>query len=88
MVRRPIEELRSRVAERAPVSFIWMLVLSIVQSNLPETEGAPPVVLGEMRSATAKTTVTFYAHYDGQPVDARAWSSRLRPLKRELSPDE
>jgi len=37
--------------------------------------GAPPVVFGSLKSAGAKRTVIFYAHYDGQPVTPSQWSS-------------
>lgn len=40
--------------------------------NIP---GAPPVVLGELRSPQAKFTLAFYAHYDGQPVEASRWAT-------------
>ncbi len=35
----------------------------------------PPVVFGELKTAGASRTVVFYAHYDGQPVDPREWST-------------
>lgn len=38
-------------------------------------DGAPPLVVGELRTAGAQTTIAFYAHYDGQPVDPARWSS-------------
>ena len=34
----------------------------------------PPVVYGEYNSPGAKQTIIFYAHYDGQPVDLKAWT--------------
>ncbi len=46
-----------------------------VRTRLLEHPGAPPVVLGELPSPGAARTVVFYAHYDGQPVDAAAWKS-------------
>ncbi len=39
-----------------------------------EVAGAPPAIYGELRAPGAERTVVFYAHYDGQPVDAAAWS--------------
>jgi len=33
-----------------------------------------PVVLAERRAAGASRTLTFYFHYDGQPVDPREWT--------------
>ena len=43
---------------------------------LPETIATPgsPVVLAERRVPNATRTLTFYFHYDGQPVDARDWT--------------
>lgn len=41
--------------------------------DLLEAEGASPVVFGELPSAGAKSTVVFYAHYDGQPAEAKQW---------------
>ena len=37
--------------------------------------GAPPAVFGSLKTAGAKRTVIFYAHYDGQPVTPAQWSS-------------
>jgi acetylornithine deacetylase/succinyl-diaminopimelate desuccinylase-like protein len=35
----------------------------------------PPVIFGSRRTAGAKRTVIYYAHYDGQPVTPSQWSS-------------
>jgi len=35
----------------------------------------PPVVYGEWKTRGAVRTVIFYAHYDGQPVDPKAWTA-------------
>jgi acetylornithine deacetylase/succinyl-diaminopimelate desuccinylase-like protein len=35
---------------------------------------APPAVYGEWNVPNAKRTIVFYAHYDGQPTDPRAWT--------------
>jgi len=35
----------------------------------------PPVVYGEWMTPGAAKTVIFYAHYDGQPVDPKQWST-------------
>jgi acetylornithine deacetylase/succinyl-diaminopimelate desuccinylase-like protein len=56
-------------------AIVRLLQARHIRTSLLEAEGAPPVVLGELPSSLAKTTVTFYAHYDGQPVDAKAWST-------------
>lgn len=36
--------------------------------------GAPPALYGEIRTPGATRTILLYAHYDGQPVDAAAWT--------------
>jgi acetylornithine deacetylase/succinyl-diaminopimelate desuccinylase-like protein len=41
--------------------------------QLPTAEGRGPVVFGELDSPGAQHTILFYAHYDGQPVDAEKW---------------
>jgi acetylornithine deacetylase/succinyl-diaminopimelate desuccinylase-like protein len=46
-----------------------------IDTRLLELPGAPPVVFGELNTPGAKSTVTFYAHYDGQPVDPAQWQS-------------
>src|SRR5207244_11521800 len=43
---------------------------------LPEriaTSGSP-VVLAERRAPNVRRTITFYFHYDGQPVDPTEWT--------------
>jgi acetylornithine deacetylase/succinyl-diaminopimelate desuccinylase-like protein len=46
-----------------------------VASRLVSVEGANPVVFGEIRTPGASRTLVFYAHYDGQPLDAAAWAT-------------
>jgi acetylornithine deacetylase/succinyl-diaminopimelate desuccinylase-like protein len=41
--------------------------------ELPTAEGRGPVVFGELDSPDAQHTILFYAHYDGQPIDAENW---------------
>ena len=45
------------------------------------TPGIPPVIYGEVLVPGAKKTITFYAHYDGQPVNARQWAEGIEPFK-------
>jgi acetylornithine deacetylase/succinyl-diaminopimelate desuccinylase-like protein len=61
-----------------------------VKSQLLEVAGAPPVVYGELTVPGAKRTVVFYAHYDGQPADARQWqgSPPWEPSFRGGDPNE
>jgi acetylornithine deacetylase/succinyl-diaminopimelate desuccinylase-like protein len=37
--------------------------------------GAPPAVYGELLTPNATHTYVFYAHYDGQPVDPKEWTT-------------
>lgn len=46
-----------------------------VASRLLEIPDAPPVVFAEINPPGAKGTVTFYAHYDGQPVEPAKWAT-------------
>ncbi len=48
-----------------------------------QTPGAPPAVYGEWAAPGAKTTVVFYAHYDGQPTDPKKWTG-TRPWEPAL----
>jgi acetylornithine deacetylase/succinyl-diaminopimelate desuccinylase-like protein len=49
-------------------------------------DGAPPVVVGDLAVPGAKRTIAFYAHYDGQPVDAMQWKSPpWTPVMRDAS---
>ncbi|HVG18739.1 MAG TPA: M20/M25/M40 family metallo-hydrolase [Blastocatellia bacterium] len=54
-----------------------------IESRLLEGAG-PPAVFGELKVAGATRTVAFYAHYDGQPVDAPKWASEpFKPVLRD-----
>jgi acetylornithine deacetylase/succinyl-diaminopimelate desuccinylase-like protein len=46
-----------------------------VATSLVSVPGANPVVLGEIHTPGATRTLVFYAHYDGQPVDEREWTT-------------
>ncbi len=48
------------------------------------TTGTPPVVYGEVKVRGAKQTLIFYAHYDGQPVNAAEWAKGLQPFEAKL----
>ncbi|HXU46689.1 MAG TPA: M20/M25/M40 family metallo-hydrolase [Thermoanaerobaculia bacterium] len=52
-----------------------LLAKRSVESRLLEVPGAPPVVFGKRSVPGATSTVVFYAHYDGQPVDAARWTT-------------
>ncbi len=65
-------------------------------TSLWNTSGGVPFVFGEKKVPGATHTILFYAHYDGQPVDAKRWSQenpfvpvvRTGPLENgvELAP--
>ncbi len=40
-----------------------------------------PVVFGEVKVPGAKYTLSFYAHYDGQPVNPAKWTGGLKPFE-------
>ncbi len=46
-----------------------------------------PVVYGEFGNRSAKQTLLFYVHYDGQPVDKTKWTDSL-PFKPVLRPEK
>ncbi|HEX8078486.1 MAG TPA: M20/M25/M40 family metallo-hydrolase, partial [Chthoniobacterales bacterium] len=47
-------------------------------------EGAPPIVVADLAAPNAKRTIAFYAHYDGQPVEASQWKSEpWKPAMRD-----
>ncbi len=46
-----------------------------VKTQLLEVSGAPKVVFGEIAVPGATHSLTFYAHYDGQPVEPAKWKT-------------
>jgi acetylornithine deacetylase/succinyl-diaminopimelate desuccinylase-like protein len=46
-----------------------------VRTRLLEVDDAPPVVFGSIETPGATRTIIFYAHYDGQPVDPKEWTT-------------
>src|SRR5688572_1376516 len=62
-IQRNAEAIRTMMARRG------------VDARLVSRPGANPVVFGEIRTPGATRTIGFYAHYDGQPLDPREWSS-------------
>lgn len=53
-----------------------MLEARGIETHLLPVEGRGSVVFGKLEMPGAKRTVIFYAHYDGQPVDAAAWKDK------------
>src|SRR5258706_7876500 len=57
-----------------------------VSTRLLTLDGAPPIVVGDLRAPGARRTIAFYAHYDGQPVDASQWhGAPWTPVMRDTS---
>lgn len=55
-----------------------------VKAELLRIAGAPPVVFGRLDRPGATRTVTFYAHYDGQPVHPAEWTQPpYQPVVRD-----
>ena len=44
-------------------------------ARLVSVPGANPIVFGEIRTPGAVRTIGFYAHYDGQPLDPKEWTT-------------
>ncbi len=72
------------------VSFIKQMMeqrgikVTVINSTIP---GASPLVYGEIKSPGATTTVGFYAHYDGQPVNPAQWANGLSPFTPQITTD-
>ncbi len=50
--------------------------------------GTPASVFAELKAPGAKRTVTFYAHYDGQPISQKGWiSTPFEPSMRTNLPE-
>ena len=52
-------------------------------AELIETTGNP-LVYGELKVPTATRTLLLYAHYDGQPVEPKAWQQPCSAERRLL----
>lgn len=50
----------------------------------PSSTKAFPAVYGEVMVPGAAKTIIFYAHYDGQPVNAAQWAKGLEPFQPKL----
>ncbi len=66
---------------------VEMLEARGIETHILPITGRGPVVFGKLISAEAKRTVIFYAHYDGQPIDAAAWTNGkpFEPALRDAS---
>src|SRR5258708_2814758 len=52
-----------------------MLAKRGVASRLVDVPGSNPVVFGEVPTPGATRTLVLYAHYDGQPLDPKEWTT-------------
>ncbi len=83
-------EIPNRASDNANIRRNADLILAMmrergIDSRLLELPNVPPVVLGELKTPGAQRTLIFYAHYDGQPVDPREWTSPpWTPIVRDL----
>ncbi len=66
-----------------------LLELNGVKSQLLHSGkvDSAPVVFGEVITPGATTTIAFYAHYDGQPVNPKQWADGLAPFTPVLMSD-
>lgn len=55
-----------------------------IQLLTPASNKAVPAVYGEVITPGATQTIIFYAHYDGQPVNAAQWAKGLSPFEPKL----
>jgi acetylornithine deacetylase/succinyl-diaminopimelate desuccinylase-like protein len=61
--------------EKNANAIVTMFARRGAEARLLRMEGAPPLVMATIPARNAKTTIAFYAHYDGQPVDPAQWKS-------------
>lgn len=61
--------------ERNANAIVDMFTRRGATTKLLRIGGAPPVVVVSVPAPASKTTIAFYAHYDGQPVDPAQWST-------------
>ncbi|HEX8169906.1 MAG TPA: M20/M25/M40 family metallo-hydrolase [Thermoanaerobaculia bacterium] len=69
--------------DRNAAAIVQMFQRRGLPARALRVEGAPPVVVAEW-NVKAKETIGWYAHYDGQPVDASQWTTPpWEPQQRE-----
>ncbi len=63
---------------------VGMLERRGITASRVSVPGGTPVVVGELRASGATRTIVFYAHYDGQPLDSREWTTPpFEPVLRD-----
>ena len=65
------ENIRRNAARLVEMMTARGLKPRLLEAPTPDT---PPAVYGEWTVPGATKTIVFYAHYDGQPTDARKWT--------------
>ena len=60
------------------------------EAQLLTVPGSPSVVYGRIDTPSAKHTIVFYAHYDGQPVTPAEWTVTppFKPLLQEVNGEQ
>jgi acetylornithine deacetylase/succinyl-diaminopimelate desuccinylase-like protein len=61
--------------QRNAAAIVAMMEKRGITARQVSVPGGNPVVFGEIRTPGATRTIGFYAHYDGQPLDPREWTS-------------
>jgi hypothetical protein len=74
-LRIPRRQQRRREHPRNAEFIAAMMRARGIDSRLVTVGDASPVVFGEIRTPGAQRTIVFYAHYDGQPLDPKEWTS-------------
>jgi acetylornithine deacetylase/succinyl-diaminopimelate desuccinylase-like protein len=72
--------------QRNAAHLVEMLEARGIETHLLPIAGRGPVVFGKLTTPNARRTLIFYAHYDGQPVDAAAWTDG-KPFEPALRSD-
>jgi acetylornithine deacetylase/succinyl-diaminopimelate desuccinylase-like protein len=70
--------------ERNAAAIVQLYEAQGVKTELLRVPDAPPVVFGRLDRPGAARTITFYAHYDGQPVHPAEWTQPpYQPMVRD-----